>query len=142
MLQINEQWRVPASEFRFTYARSSGPGGQNVNKVNSKVTLHWPATTTPSLPADVRERFCRQYHTRLTREGELVLQSQRYRDQQRNIDDCLEKLRDMLLRVAQRPKYRKATKPTRASQRRRLEGKRVRSETKSRRRGGSSLEPP
>jgi len=130
MLQINEQWRVPASEFRFTYARSSGPGGQNVNKVNSKVTLHWPATTTPSLPADVRERFCRQYHTRLTREGELVLQSQRFRDQGRNQDDCLERLRAMILAVATPKKKRRPTAPSRGSKQRRLDAKKGRSQTK------------
>lgn len=134
MIVVTQRIQIPRSELRLTFARSSGPGGQNVNKVNSKVTLHWPVTTSPSLPDDVRERFVRKFANRITTEGELVLSSQESRDQSANIDDCLGKLREMVLSVAVAPKKRKATKPTKGSQRRRLEAKKGRSQTKSLRR--------
>jgi len=134
ILDVTKRIRIPVDEFRFTYARSSGPGGQNVNKVNTKVTLHWPVHASPSVPDDVRERFVRRYRRRINKQGELVIRSQRYRDQQRNFDDCLDRLRCLLLDVATAPKVRKPTRPSRASKERRLREKKSRSETKNRRR--------
>ena len=133
-LVVNSRLRVPLEEFSFTFARSSGPGGQNVNKVNSKALLRWPVAASPSLPAGVRERFLKSYASRITTEGELVMMSQRYRDQGRNVDDCLEKLREMLAAVAAAPVRRKRTKPSRASIERRLEAKRHKSSRKQSRR--------
>jgi ribosome-associated protein len=127
--------RVPAEEIEFTYARSSGPGGQNVNKVNSKAVLRWNPTTSPSLPDDVRTRFLTKFASKLTTEGEIVIASERYRDQRKNIDDCLEKVRTMILEVARPPKKRRPTKPSRASKERRLDSKRRDSAKKSNRRG-------
>jgi ribosome-associated protein len=135
MLQVNGRIRIPEDEFEFTYARSSGPGGQNVNKVNSKALLRWPVSVSPSLPDEVRSRFIERYRSRMTEAGDILITSQRYRDQGRNVDDCLQKLREMILAVATRPKTRRATKPSRASQRRRLEGKRQLAEKKAGRRG-------
>ncbi len=134
MLQVNSRITIPDSEFEFTYTRSSGPGGQNVNKVNSKAILRWPAARSAALPADVRERFLKRFATRLTGEGEVVISSQRYRDQPRNAADCLEKLREMIAAVAVAPKSRKRTRPTRASGERRLEKKRETSGKKQMRR--------
>ena len=134
MLIAGRRIRIPHDEFVFRYDRSSGPGGQNVNKVNTKVTLRWPVATSPSLPESVRERFLQRFRRRITKSGELVLSSQRYRDQRRNVDDCLEKLRGMLVDVATAPKRRRATKRTPASQERRLKEKRARSDTKRGRR--------
>jgi len=134
MLVVSSRVQVPQSEFEFSYARSSGPGGQNVNKVNSKATLRWPVTSSPSLPADVRQRFLTRYASRLTTEGELLVTSQRYRDQPRNIADCLEKLRAMLAAVAVPPTPRRKTRPTKASGERRLKGKRATGEKKQNRR--------
>lgn len=133
-LVVNARLRVPLEEFSFTFARSSGPGGQNVNKVNSKALLRWPVAASPSLPAAVRERFLKSYASRITTEGELVIMSQRYRDQGRNVDDCLEKLREMLAAVAAAPVRRKRTKPSRGSIERRLEAKRHTSSRKQSRR--------
>jgi ribosome-associated protein len=134
MLLVNSRIQIPLAEFEFSYARSSGPGGQNVNKVNSKATLRWPLVRSPSLPEDVRQRFLARHHRRMTVEGDLVVTSQRYRDAGRNADDCLEKLRELLLEVAQPPKRRKPTRPTRGSIRRRLDDKRRRSQKKGSRR--------
>ncbi len=133
ILEVTPQIRIPVAEFAFTFARSSGPGGQNVNKVNSKATLHWPVTSSPSLPDDVRARFVAAFGSQINKLGQLVLQSQRFRDQERNIEDCLEKLREMLQRVEKPPKRRKKTRPSVASKQRRLNDKKARSDVKSRR---------
>jgi len=134
MLVINPRLKIPLREFDFTFARSSGPGGQNVNKVNTKATLRWPVASSPSLPDDVRQRLVARYRRRLTSSGDLLITSQRFRDAGRNVADCLEKLRAMLSEVATAPKTRKATKPTQASVRRRLEQKRRQSRKKRLRR--------
>lgn len=134
MLRVNDRITIPFTEFDFTFARSGGPGGQNVNKVNSKVTLRWNITSSPSLPPDVLARFRSKYHRRMTRDGELVMHSQRYRDQGRNVADCLEKLRELLLEVAVAPRRRKPTRPTKGSVQRRLTAKKQRSDRKQNRR--------
>ena len=133
MLEVGRRIRIPLREFHFQFARSSGAGGQNVNKVNTKATLRWDVEDSESLPEDLRERFCAKYRRRISREGELVLSSQRFRDQGRNVADCLEKLRGMLEEVARPVKKRKATKPTRSSKERRLKEKHLRSEIKKKR---------
>ena len=134
ILDVSPRIRVPCREFSWSVARSSGPGGQNVNKVNSKVVLRWKLLESDSIPRDVRDRFVAAFRRRLTNEGEFVMSSERYRDQLKNVTDCLEKLREMLHSVATAPKPRRAVKPTKASKRRRLADKRERTETKDRRR--------
>jgi ribosome-associated protein len=125
---------VPQDELNFTYVRSSGAGGQNVNKVNSKAVLRWNAVSSRALFGGVRERFLQTYGSRLTSEGDLLITSDRHRDQGRNAADCMEKLRDMLNAIATPPKRRKATKPTFGSKMRRLKSKSVNSEKKQNRR--------
>ncbi len=134
MLVVNARLKIPLREFRFSFARSSGPGGQNVNKVNTKATLRWAVRESPSLPEAVRRRFLAKHGRRVNAEGDLVITSQRFRDAGRNVADCLEKLREMLAEAAVAPKRRKATRPTRASVRRRLDEKRKRSHKKHLRR--------
>lgn len=134
MLVVNKRIQVPLREFRFTFARSPGPGGQNVNKVNSKATLHWNVTNTGSLPEAVRERFLTKYQGRVNQDGELYLSSSRFRDQGRNVADCLEKLRTMLAEAAVARRPRKKTKPSAGAKRRRLDAKRRQSEKKRQRR--------
>lgn len=124
MLIVDERICIPLRELRFEYARSSGPGGQNVNKVATKAVLHWDVERSPALPDSVRERFVAKFRRRINREGELVLQSQRFRDRGRNVAACTEKLRQMLLEVAAPPKRRRPTRPTRGSIERRLTTKR------------------
>jgi ribosome-associated protein len=126
---------IPDSELEWSYSRSSGPGGQNVNKTATKATLRWDVTRSNALPPEVRERFLRAHATRLTRRGELVLHSQRERDQIRNSEDCLAKLAALLRAVARRPRPRRATQPTRGSKERRLKAKKRHGQTKRERRG-------
>lgn len=123
MLIVNRRLRIPMREFSFRFARSGGPGGQRLNKASTKATLRWDVSRSPSLPEDVRGRLLARFRRRITREGELLLSSQRFRDQGRNVADCLEKLRAMIGEVAAPPKKRKSTKPTKASQERRLKEK-------------------
>ncbi len=134
MLIVNSRLKIPLREFRFTFARSSGPGGQNVNKLNTKALLRWPVADSPSLPEAVRRRLMTQQHRRITADGDLLIYSQRFRDAGRNVADCLEKLRTMLAEAAVVPKRRRPTKPTQASRRRRLDAKRRQSQKKQRRR--------
>ena len=134
MLSVTPTIQIHDSELVFTFARSSGPGGQNVNKVNSKAVLRWSPVTSPSLPEDVRNRFVSRYASRLTTGGELILTGQRSRDQSRNIEDCRERLKEMLLAVTHKPLTRRPTKPSRGSHKRRLEAKRVNSGKKRNRR--------
>ncbi len=129
-----ELFRIPDREFQWSFVRSGGPGGQNVNKVASKAVLRWNLTASPSLPEDVKTRFRAQQRNRITTDGDLIVNSQRYRDQERNKDDCLEKLGAMILQAFVRPKPRKASKPSRASRERRLQVKRRRSKIKKSRR--------
>jgi ribosome-associated protein len=136
LLVINSRIQIPREEFHFTFARSSGPGGQNVNKVNSKAVLRWPIMTSPSLPEDVRHRFLVQFPSRVTADGELLLASQQFRDQSRNVADCLEKLKALLSSVAVAPRRRKRTKPSRGSIERRLQTKRERAQKKTARKAG------
>jgi ribosome-associated protein len=130
MLVVDEQIQIPLGELRLSFSRSSGPGGQNVNKVNSKVTLHWNVATTAQLPEDVRQRFLERYRGRITTDGDIVLSSQLTRDQGRNRTDCLEKLRNLILAVRRAPTPRRARKPSRAARERRLQDKHRHSERK------------
>ncbi len=133
-LSITDFIVIPGDEFAVTAVRSSGPGGQNVNKVNSKIVFKWDIRQSEALPEDWRQRIIARYGRRISAEGMFVLTSQRHRDQNRNLEDCRDKLKDLVLAVRYPPTPRKKTRPSRAAQQRRLDSKRKRSSTKQRRR--------
>src|SRR5262245_49878332 len=134
-MHVNDSLEVPDGELSWTFARSGGPGGQNVNKVNSRAVLRWALARNTSLPESARQRIQAREKGRITAEGELVLQSQQHRTQERNREECLERLRAIILAALAEPKKRRPTKPTRASKLRRLAAKRAQSEKKQQRRG-------
>ena len=134
MVQISDTLHIPDNELTWSFVRSGGPGGQNVNKVASKALLRWNLAVNESLPADVRARLHQQQRGRITQDGELLLRSQRYRDQGRNVDDCLAKLREAVLQATQVPRLRKRTRPSRGSKERRLDEKHRRTAVKRARR--------
>ena len=130
MLEITPTLAIPDDEFEWSYARSGGPGGQNVNKVASKAVLRWDIARNTSIPADVKARLAQQQKRFFTIDAGVIITSQRYRDQERNREDCLEKLRAMIVQATFVPKARKKTRPTRGSQRVRLQDKKRRGAVK------------
>jgi ribosome-associated protein len=134
MLELTGHIRIWEDELSWQFSRSGGPGGQNVNKVASKAMLRWNVTASASVPTEVKSRLRALYRGRFTTEGILVLASQRFRDQERNRQDCLEKLREMVRHAATPPRARKPSRPTRGSKERRLHAKKRRAAAKSSRR--------
>ena len=130
MAETRLPFGIPETELELQYSRSSGPGGQNVNKTATKATLRWDVTRSRSLPDDVRERFLRADASRVTRDGAVVIHAQRHRDQARNAAECVAKLADMLRAVARPRRARKPTRPGRGAVERRLSEKRRRSQAK------------
>jgi ribosome-associated protein len=133
MLIITPEIHIPDTEFDFSFARSSGPGGQNVNKVNSKVVLRWNPLLSGALSDAVRARFFLRFGEKITSDGSIIITSDRYRDQIRNRQDCLNKLQSLVLAVAHPPKIRRKTRPTRSSVEVRKKSKRLHGEKKKRR---------
>ena len=130
LLVVTARIQIPHDEFAFQFARSSGPGGQNVNKVNSKATLRWRPLESPSLPDDVRQRFAVRFASKLLTDGSLLISCEKSRSQLLNRIGCLEQLSGWLKEVAVAPKKRRPTKPTKGSKTRRLNDKRRHSNTK------------
>ncbi|MCM2371325.1 alternative ribosome rescue aminoacyl-tRNA hydrolase ArfB [Aporhodopirellula aestuarii] len=129
-LHVTKRFTIPEAELSWSATRSSGPGGQNVNKVNSKVTLRWKPKTQIGFDDAWRQRFESRFSTRINREGELVLHSDKTRDQIRNLADARSRLVAMLLECRVPPKTRTPTRPTLGSKKRRVEGKRRQSQKK------------
>jgi ribosome-associated protein len=140
MLQVTTTIQIPDGELSESFVRASGPGGQNVNKVASAVELRFDVAQSPSLPEPLRARLLARRDRRLTADGVLVIQASRFRDQARNRIDARERLADIVRAALHVPKKRVATKPTRASQERRIEQKKRRAKHKQGRGKGWSLE--
>jgi ribosome-associated protein len=130
MIQITRSIAIDEREIEESFIRASGPGGQNVNKLSTAVQLRFDARNSPNLPADVRTRLAAIAGRRLTKEGVLIITAQRHRTQERNRAEALERLIEMIRRAAVQPVPRRATTPTKASRRRRLESKARRSAIK------------
>ncbi len=134
MIRIDSRTSIDENDLRESFIRASGPGGQNVNKVSTAVELRYDARGATTLPEDVRERLMRLAGSRLTLDGVIVLLAQKFRTQERNRADALERLTAMVRQAAARPKKRIATRPTLGSKTRRLTAKKIASSTKSLRR--------
>src|SRR5438132_13563688 len=140
MIRINENISIDEDEVEERFIRASGPGGQNVNKLASAVQLRFDVRRSPSLPHDVRARLEGLAGNRLTREGVLVITAQRHRTQERNRQDALDRLIELIRRASVAPRPRRPTKPTKGSRERRLDSKRRRSTIKGMRRARPGVE--
>lgn len=121
---------IPQSELYFTFARSSGAGGQNVNKVSSKAQLRWNPFETTVLTDEEKLRFAALFQSKLNSDGTILISSEQFRDQPRNIQDCLDKLKAMIAQAKTVPKRRRKTRPTKASQIKRVDNKKRHGEKK------------
>ncbi|HTF99713.1 MAG TPA: alternative ribosome rescue aminoacyl-tRNA hydrolase ArfB [Nitrospirota bacterium] len=134
MLSITPNLSIDENEITLQFIRSSGPGGQNVNKVASAVQLRFDVGNSPSLPGDVRTRLIRLAGRRVTQEGILVIDARQFRTQERNREDAVARFIDLVRRAAERPKPRKKTRPSQAAKDRRIESKKQRGKVKQMRR--------
>lgn len=123
--------QIPFSEMDFTYARSRGPGGQNVNRTNSAAILRWNLLSSQVLSEDLKARLSQKLASQLTEDGDLLIRSDVHRDQDQNRSECIARLHAILRKALFVPKKRVATKPSRSSVRKRLDTKRKHSEIKN-----------
>ena len=133
LIQVTPDISIDEREIDERFIRASGPGGQNVNKVSSAVQIRFDARNSPSLPDDVRVRLMRLAGSRLTNDGVIIITAERFRTQERNRVDAVERLSALIAKATEVPKPRRKTRPTLASKRQRLDSKKRRAAIKSRR---------
>ncbi len=133
MIQVTDTIALREDELGFDFVRASGPGGQNVNKVSTAVQMRFDAAGSTSLPDDVRERLLRLAGKRATDEGVIIIDARRFRTQERNRQDAIDRLVALIVKAAHRPKPRRTTRPTAASRRRRIDDKKRRGALKKQR---------
>ncbi|MDD5452298.1 MAG: alternative ribosome rescue aminoacyl-tRNA hydrolase ArfB [Desulfovibrionales bacterium] len=134
MIRVSSKIMLDDNELHFRFVRSSGPGGQKVNKVATAVQLRFDVIRSPSLPPEIRERLLRIAGKKVTESGMFIIQAQRFRTQERNLQDAIDRLAALIRRAAEIPKPRRKTMAPLASRRRRIEAKQRRSQTKRMRR--------
>jgi ribosome-associated protein len=130
MFEITSSLSIDERELLFEFVRASGPGGQNVNKVSSAVQLRFDVARSPSLPEPVRARLMKLAGRRVTNEGMLVIEAKKYRSQEQNRFDAIQRFSELVRKASEKPKPRRKTKPTKSSKEERLKNKRIQSETK------------
>ena len=140
MLQITNTIVIDEREIHLQFIRSSGPGGQNVNKVATAVQLRFDVSNSPSLPDEVRERVIRLAGKRVSTEGLIIIDAKRFRTQEKNRQDAIARLIKLISKATKKPKPRHKTKPSLASKKRRLDTKRHRSQIKIKRRAVQDYE--
>ena len=140
MIHITPSIAIDESEIQLEFMRASKPGGQKVDKVATAAQLRFDVVKSKSLPDDVRARLIDLAGQRVTQDGVLIIKAQRFRAQDRNREDAIERLIKLIRKAAEKPRRRRRTRPTLASKRRRLESKRRRGETKRMRRPAPPLE--
>lgn len=134
MIAVTPEISIPENEIAFSFIRSSGPGGQNVNKVATGVQLRFAFAESPNLPEDVKHRLHSLARNRITEEGVLIIEAKRYRTQEQNREDAITRLIALIYLATQKPKPRKRTRPSAASQAERIEEKKRRGAIKRSRR--------
>jgi ribosome-associated protein len=134
VIRVTSKIRLDENEVAFDFVRSTGPGGQNVNKVATAVQLRFDVGASPSLPEEVRARLRNVARNRINADGILVIEARRYRSQARNREDAMCRLVDLIRKATEKPTPRRKTRPSAASRERRLEEKRRRSRVKRKRR--------
>jgi len=134
MIYVTQAIVIDEREIHLEFVRSSGPGGQNVNKVATSVQLRFDVKNSPSLPEEIRHRMIRLAGKRITSDGVLIIEAKRFRTQEKNRQDAIDRLIKLISKASKKPKSRRKTKPTLASKKRRLDTKRQRSQIKTRRR--------
>jgi len=138
VIQVTDTIILDDSELSFEFVRSSGPGGQNVNKVATAVQMRFDAAASPNLPGGVRERLLKLAGRRATDDGVIVIDARRHRTQERNRQDAVDRLVELIRRAAARPKTRRPTRPSAASRKRRVDDKKKRGAVKRNRARPSS----
>ena len=130
-MQIDETMSIAGEYIRIRYIRSRGPGGQNVNKVNTRAQLSFDLKGCPEISAAAKKRLVILSGRRLNKQGTIIIESDRFREQNRNRQECLNRLRQLIRKSLIAPKIRRKTKPTTASKHKRLSDKKHRGNTKS-----------
>ena len=135
MIRINDLISLDEDELEFSFIRASGPGGQNVNKVSSAAQLRFDVQGSASIPDDIKDKLISLAGARATKEGVIVITADRLRTQERNREDAIDRLVELVKQAAHKPKPRKKTKPTKASKEKRLDSKTRHGRLKARRGG-------